>query len=321
MVTSKESEQSYKDNLYTDGYTFQSSFFMPRFWIVWLLVAFSFVVGRLPVRIFILMGKMIGKVLFLLGGRRAEIARRNLELAYPDLDSSQREKLLYDNFGYLGVALIEPGLAWFSSSKRVKSISKVVGYDNVVKGLSEGGGVLICGLHMSCVEMACRVLAEQGDFNLLYRANDNELYEYLCAFFRRKYPNKGRYLHRKKVKDLLYFLGEGEVGAIIPDQDMGRKRSVFVPFLGQNAATVPSVSDFSRISNSKVVMGNYYINDNCQYVFEFTEVLDDFPTDDSIVDTARINKLIENYIKKHPEQYIWQHRRFKTRPAGEVSLY
>ena len=266
-------------------------------------------------------GRKIGRLFLSIGGSRVKVARRNLELCFPNLSETAREALLVRNFETLGVALLEPGIAWFSSSRRIRGISRVEGLENIHRHIDKRQSVLVCGIHMSCVEMACRMISEYLPFNLLYRVHDNPLYEYISNIRRLSYPYKGRYIPRKKVKDLLHFMNKGELGIILPDQDMGKKRSLFVPFFGKTAATIPSVSDFSRQSNARVIMANYYMDQNNQYVLTFSQPLENFPTEDNLADTTRVTQLIEEYIRQHPEQYIWQHRRFKTRPPGEPSLY
>lgn len=311
----------YEERTYTKNYHFRSTFLHPRYWSLWLLISSLWLVGRLPMVWIVKIGRKIGRLLLSIGGSRVKVARRNLELCFPNLSETAREVLLVRNFESIGVALLEPGVAWFSDSRRIRCISRVEGLENIRRHIDKGQSVLLCGIHMSCVEMVCRMISEYLPFNLLYRVNDNPLYEYISNVRRLSYPYKGRYIPRKKVKDLLHFMNKGEVGAILPDQDMGKKRSLFVPFFGQTAATVPSVSDFARQSNARVIMASYYLDKNNQYVLTFSQSLENFPTEDNVSDTIRINQLIEAYIRQHPEQYIWQHRRFKTRPPGEPSLY
>ncbi len=311
----------YEERMYTKAYRFQGAFLHPRYWGLWLLIGTLWLIGRLPMAWIVKIGRKIGRLLMKIGGSRVKVTRRNLELCFPELSESEREALLVRNFEAIGVALLEPGVAWFASSRRIRRISRVEGLENIRRHIDKGQGILFCCMHMSCVEMVCRIAAEYLPFNLMYRVHDNPLYEYISNVRRQSYPYKGRYIPRKQVKDLLHFMSKGEMGIILPDQDMGKKRSLFVPFFGQTAATIPSVSDFARLSNARVIMANYYLDENNQYVLSFSQPLENFPSEDNVADTTLINQLIEERIRQHPEQYLWQHRRFKTRPPGEPSLY
>ncbi|WP_281646590.1 LpxL/LpxP family Kdo(2)-lipid IV(A) lauroyl/palmitoleoyl acyltransferase [Parendozoicomonas sp. Alg238-R29] len=306
---------------YTANYNFKMAYLHPRYWPLWLLIAFLFLVGRLPFPWVLALGRRIGRMFMKMGGSRVKVTRRNLELCFPDKSSEEREALLVKNFESIGIALLEPGVAWFSSRKRIERISRFIGWSRVLKAQDSNHGVLVSALHMTCLEMACRIASERFSFNILYRVHDNPVYEYVSGVCRNRYRHKSRFIPRKQVKDLLHFIKQGEVGIILPDQDMGRKRSHFIPFFGIDAATIPSTSDFARLADAKVVTGSYFLDDDNRYIVEFSEPLESFPTEDSLADTTRIAELTESTIRQHPDQYLWQHRRFKTRPEGETSLY
>ncbi|WP_196221244.1 LpxL/LpxP family Kdo(2)-lipid IV(A) lauroyl/palmitoleoyl acyltransferase [Sansalvadorimonas verongulae] len=314
-------EIPFDEREYTAKYRFKLSYLHPRHWGLWLLIVFLFVVGRLPFPWVLAIGRRIGRLFMRMGGSRVKVTRKNLELCFPEKPAEEREELLLKNFESIGIALLEPGVAWFSSRKRIERIGEFIGLSHVLNIQKNGHGVLVSALHMTCVEMACRIASEHLSFNILYRVHDNPVYEYVSSVCRNRYKHKSRYIPRKQVKDLLYFIKKGEVGIILPDQDMGRKRSHFIPFFGIDAATIPSTSDFARLADAKVVTGSYFLREDNRYMVEFSKPLDNFPTEDSFADTSRICSLTESLIRQHPDQYLWQHRRFKTRPEGEPSLY
>jgi KDO2-lipid IV(A) lauroyltransferase len=107
-----------------------------------------------------------------------------------------------------------------------------------------------------------------------------------------------------------------------PDQDYGRKHSVFAPFFGVNAATITATARFASLNNSPVLMFQHTRNDETgQWILKFHPVLADYPTGDEIADATRMNSMLESLIRETPAQYLWLHKRFKTRPEGEPSLY
>ncbi len=311
----------FEDRDYTTSYHFKLSFLHPKHWLLWLLIFLLFAIGRLPFPWVLALGRMIGRLFLKLGGSRVNVTRRNLELCFPEKSEAERAVLLKKNFEAVGVALLEPGVAWFSTRRRIERISRFIGWTNINKTLESGQGVLVSALHMTSLEMACRIVSEKMPFNILYRVHDNPVYEYVSGVCRSRYRYKTRFIPRKQVKDLLYFLKKGETGIIVPDQDLGRRRSHFLPFFNIPAATIPSTSDFARLSNAKVVTGHFCLDKDNRYIVDISGILKDFPTRDNVADTARINLETENFVRQYPEQYLWQHRRFKTRPEGEPSLY
>ncbi len=306
---------------YTSAYRFRMALLHPKHWPLWLLVLLLFIIGRLPFGWVVKLGRMIGRLFLKLGGSRVRVTRRNLELCFPEKSEAERKQLLRKNFEAIGIALLEPGVAWFSSSRRIARLCKINGVEHILDAIASGRGVLLSSLHMTSVEMACRIMSEKMSFNILYRVHDNPVFEYVSSKLRNRYRYKSRYIPRKQVKDLLHFLSQGEIGIILPDQDMGKNRSVFLPFFGIPAATITSTSDFARMSNAVVVTTHSYLDENNHYVVDIPKPLEDFPSANNIEDTRRIAQITEQAIRHNPDQYLWQHRRFKTRPEGEPSLY
>ncbi|WP_426417045.1 lipid A biosynthesis acyltransferase [Aestuariirhabdus sp. LZHN29] len=306
---------------YLHSYRFQWRFLLPQYWGVWLLFTLLFIVGRLPLPVLIWLGKKIGRLFYRIGGSRLRITETNIRLCFPELNEAEQKQLILKNYEALGFALLEPGLIWWCSLKRLQRISRVSGYEEHIRPLLESGqGVILFGVHMTCVEAIARLAGVSGvAYNILYRVHDNPLYEYLTGVMRRR--TLGRFIPRKQVKAMLNFVRQGEVGIILPDQDMGRKRSIWVPFFGIPAATIPVTSDYAQQTGASAAMIHYYRDENGHYVLEFCPPLKHFPSGDLEGDTLRVNQLIEDFIRQHPEQNLWQHRRFKHRPEGEPKLY
>lgn len=122
------------------------------------------------------------------------------------------------------------------------------------------------------------------------------------------------------VKPIIANLRKGGLLYLLPDMDYGRNDSVFVPFYGVTAATIPSLSRFARLGRAKVV-GVYSRMTPTGYVAEVSPAWANYPTDDAEADTARMNRELQAVIDTMPEQYYWVHKRFKTRPEGKPSVY
>jgi KDO2-lipid IV(A) lauroyltransferase len=115
-------------------------------------------------------------------------------------------------------------------------------------------------------------------------------------------------------------LRDGEKLYLLPDMDFGRKESVFVPFYGVQAATVPSLSRLARLGHARVLTVATRMTPQ-GYCLEVGPVWPDFPSQDPVADTARMNQVLQAVIDTMPEQYYWVHKRFKTRPEAEPGFY
>ena len=303
------------------NHRFQARFLKPRYWPIWCMLALIFLIGRLPLKWVLALGRRIGRLLLRTGGYRVHVTRRNIELCFPEKTEKEREQILHSNFEALGIALLEPGIAWFSSRRRIARISRFEGMPHLQKGMQDKQDMLLSCLHMTCVEMMIRIACEHFPCTILYRPQNNPVYEYVSGVCRNRFRHSPRLVPRKQVKEFLQFIRQGEIGVILPDQDMGDKRSIFIPFFGIPAATITSTSSFARQTDAKVLFGQYWLDENSRYRAVISEPLPHFPTDDERADTLRITELTETFIRRYPAQYLWQHRRFKTRPAGEKALY
>jgi KDO2-lipid IV(A) lauroyltransferase len=129
-------------------------------------------------------------------------------------------------------------------------------------------------------------------------------------------------LDRSNVRTIVKRLRAGKTVWYSPDQDFGRKHIVFAPFFGVNAATITAPARLLAMGNAKAVGASFY-RDNVsnQYRLTFHSIDPSFPSGDDFQDSLLINRLLEDWIRQQPDQYMWVHRRFKTRPEGESSLY
>ena len=179
-------------------------------------------------------------------------------------------------------------------------------------------------LHFTTIEIAGAMIALRHSLHATYRAHKNPVFEYMQRRQRLRYDadNASRLLGRRDIRGMLRVLRSGETIWYSPDQDYGPKQSVFAPFFGVQAATVTGTSRLARIGNARVVpMTMTRLPGAEGYVMKIHAPLKDFPVNDDQADATRVNRFIEEQVRKHPEQYMWLHRRFKTRPEGEASFY
>lgn len=294
--------------------------FHPRYWLIWLGFGFLWLCVQLPYRIQIALGRYLGRIALPFAHYRRKIAKTNLQACFPTLNKIELDSLLKRSFESAGIAIFEFGMAWWMPSRRFNKLIQLEGQEHLRQTLSEGRGGLILMGHFTTVEIAGRILHTQTLFNPVYRKNKNTALNWIMTKIREKHIPK--VIERNDVRSLIKSLKKNIPLFYAPDQDYGRKHSVFVPFFGIPAATITATARIAKIGKTRVLP--YFVhrrNDGKGYLAKIYPPLSDFPSDDVEADALRINQIIEKAILKSPEQYLWQHRRFKTRPNGESHFY
>ncbi len=268
------------------------------------------------------MGRSIGRSMLKIATRRRKIALRNLELCFPEMSNQERQSILIKNFESTGIALFETGMGWWWPDWRIKRKFKVTGMEHIEKAQSENQGILLLAMHYLSAEIIGRGFGHSHPLVIFYRPHNNQLMEFFQ--FRGRGRSNKYMLGKKDVKGLIKALRDKESCLYLPDQDYGRNRSLFVPmFAVKDAATTTGTLIFARQKNTKTMMMIPKRNDDGSgYTVEITPALEGFPTDNDENDVTRVNQEVEQAILRKPEQYMWLHRRFKTRPnKDDPSLY
>ncbi len=306
-----------------DSVSFQYSFLHPRYWALWTGIGLLWLITQtVPYRGQLLLGKSIGRLLLATIPSRKKVASRNLQLCFPDMPEDQRTALLVKNFESTGIALFEMGMAWWWPDKRLSKLLTFKGLEHIEQVQKEGHGILLSSMHVLPLEIGARLFSLKSDGIAVYRTHNNPVMEYLQVKGRLK-SAKGL-LDKFKLKSAVRALRQGETVWYSSDQDFGPDGAEYVPFFAvPDAATVTGGSTLCKLSRARlmpmIVTRN---NDNSGYIVEILPPLDNYPSGDDRADAVRMNKVIEESILKAPEQYMWVHRRFKTRPDGNNhSLY
>ena len=279
------------------------------------------VMSALPFAWQLTLGRWIGRILGRLARHRRRVARINLELCYPHLTPSQRRKLLRAHMAALGVGLFETAMAWWAEDSQLQELAQVEGLEHLDRALEQGRGVILLTGHFTHLELGARFIAMHRPFHAMYRPHRNPLYE---TVMRRERERRSRFppLPRDDLRGIVRALRQGRAIWYAPDQNYGAKGSVFVPFFGVPALTITATSRLAQMSGALVVP--YFpqrLPGHRGYRVTILPALEDFPGDDPTLDARRINELIEGWIDQVPEQYLWVHRRFKTRPPGMTRVY
>lgn len=292
----------------------------PRVWGAWILVAFGWLLAQLPLRTLFEVGALFGALAYRLGGSRRHITRVNVALCFPELSGAAQDALVREVFRHTGVALVELLLAWLDPKRPIAQRCTIHGLEHLRAAAAQGHGVLLVGAHFSCIDIMAQPLAQAVDLDVVYRRNRNPVWEWLQVRGRRHYFDG--VIERDDVRGMLRRLEAGRIIWYAADQDYGRRHSVFAPFFGIPAATINATARLARVNDSPVLfMYQHRDLDSLTWEAHIGPPLDGYPSGDDVADATRINALIEAAVRLHPAQYLWLHRRFKTRPPGEPRLY
>ncbi|AEX53900.1 kdo(2)-lipid IV(A) palmitoleoyltransferase [Rahnella aquatilis] len=300
---------------------FRASFLQPRYWLTWFGLGVLFLLVQLPYPVLNRLGIWLGRTSMRFLKRRVSITRRNLQLCFPDLPSDQVEARIISNFESLGMGLLETGMAWFWSDARVKRWFDVSGLHNLKKAQENKQGVLVIGVHFMSLELGGRAMGLCQPMMAMYRPHNNKAMEFVQTWGRMR-SNKAM-LDRKDLRGMVHALKKGEAVWFAPDQDYGPRGSVFAPlFAVDQAATTSGTFMLARLAKPALVTVVLVRKaGGTGYELVIQPQLQDYPIDDEMAAAAYMNRVIEKEIMRAPDQYLWLHRRFKTRPAGAPSLY
>ncbi|MEY3273771.1 MAG: hypothetical protein RLZZ341_2677 [Pseudomonadota bacterium] len=287
-----------------------------------LLVASLRLLQHLPMPMLVRVGRGLGALLFVFARRRRHIARRNLALCFPQRDAAWREAVLREHFALLGRSLVERALLWYAPVDRVRGLIQVEGDVGLVERSARP--VMWLVPHFLGLEVAgAAVQLFQARTVLdIYQPQRNPYFDRVLKQGRLRFGRAEAYPRGTPIRQLMARIRQGQPFFNMPDQDFGPRESSFVPFFGVSAATLVAPSRMARMLDMVVQPVVVDMLPGAQgWRVRFLPPLEDFPSDDALADAARMNAFVEEQIRLDPPQYLWVHKRFKTRPPGEPSLY
>lgn len=299
---------------------FKTAWLHPRFWLIWLLLGLAFALGWLPWAVQRRLGAGLGWLAFKLVPQRVNDTRVNLRLCFPELSDSARAAMVRDVFHQGGIGILETLNAWIKPSVLWRDRVRVEGLEHVLNAQRLGRGVIILGAHYSGLDLNGAAAGQHFPLHVIYRPQNNPVLDYFIRRCRaRTYVGQ---IDHADMRSLFKALKAGDIVWTSVDQDFGLKQGVMAPFFGYPAATLVATSRMARINGSPVVFVHFMRNrDEKTYTMLFTPPLEDYPSGDDTQDATRLNLELETLIRRAPTQYMWFHRRFKSRPAGEQAPY
>jgi len=213
-------------------------------------------------------------------------------------------------------------MSWWWSKPRLAKLAHVEGLEHLKQAQLEGRGVILMAFHFTTLEIGAALLGQKHTIDGMYREHGNPLFDFIQRRGRERHNLDSLAVERDDVRGMLKLLRSGRAIWYAPDQDYGAKQSIFVPLFGIQAATVTATSKFAKLGKALVVpFTQQRLADGSGYTLVIHPPMKDFPGESDEADCLRINQWVERAIRECPEQYLWAHRRFKTRPPGEPKLY
>ena len=294
--------------------------YAPRYWPAWLVLGLLWLLAFLPMPLLRLFGATLGELFHLAVPSRRRIVRINLRLCFPELDEAARRRLAREHFRALGIGLFEVPLAWFASDRRLLRLLEVEGAEHLRQAQADGSGVLLLTGHFTTMELGCRLVHLAGfPFHGMYRRADNQFFDYWICRLREARLGLPM-VPKEDLKKIVRLLRGGGRIWYGPDQTIEAPGAVYVPFFGEPVLTLTATSRLAEMGRARVVP-YFPQRHGGRYKLVFHPAFDHFPGGDDSADAARVNRQLEDAIRKVPEQYFWVHRRFKDGPPGRRDPY
>lgn len=288
----------------------RASFFAPQHWPTWLAVGLLRLGHWLPFSLQVALGSAFGCAVSYLPVSFVRIARRNLELCFPELTPARRRRLLRRTFASLGVGVFETANVWWCSNEQIRALTEFHGFEHLKAALAQGRGVIVVGSHFTTMEMGARILGTAEPLNVLYRRPKNAVLQWVMERSYRPYARRA--IERDDIRLLIRGLRNNEVVWFAPDQSYRKKGARMIRFFGVPAPTNTFTTRLARMTDA-IVLPYFFerLPGARGYRAEIFPPLEDYPSDDPVADAERYNRLLEAHIRRVPEQYLWIHRRFK----------
>lgn len=283
------------------------------FFFLWLL-------HWLPLSAQAAIGAALARLAYPFAGRRRRIARRNLELCFPEKSAGEIERLLRANLVATTRASLEHGLLIWAPASRLEKLIRIEGREHFEACL--GRPLILLAPHFVGLDMGGVRLSTEFRLASMYSRSRNAVLDHYLRKSRTRFTKAVLASRHEGIRPLIKAIREGMPFYYLPDQDQGRRESIFVPFFGIPAATVPALARLAKVTGARVLPAvTRQLPGGRGYVLKFYPPWENYPGGDIEADTRRMNAFIEDRVREMPEQYLWTHRRFKTRPEGEAGLY
>jgi len=275
-------------------------------------------VAQLPHAMNLQIGRGLGLMSYWLMPRRRAIAEKNINACFSELNAVERQDLARECMIANVQGLLESAKGWWGNTQSILDTASVVGQQHIHQLAQDNSGCILIGGHYTTLDLAGHILGEIWPITILYRPFNNPIFD--AAILKARAKNYAEVIDKNKMRHLVRSVQQGGVLWYPADQDYGAKDSVFAPFFGLEAASLATTAGLVKMCRCPVLcLYHHRLPDNT-YQLEIRR-LDDFDAENSIHAATQVNQAIETGIRQFPAQYMWVHRRFKTRPAGLPDFY
>lgn len=282
------------------------------------LITFFYFISFCPVFVQKVIAKLVAVLSWYLIRSRRKITLKNFELCFEQLSTTEQIRLAKHCFYKNILGYFQTASSWCRPASRFRNTLTTQGLEHLTEAIKSPKGTLIVGGHFTILDMAGALLSLLTPYHSVYRHHNNPLLNQFMIRSRLRFIKSC--IDRKDIKTMIRTLKKGDVMWYAPDQDYGRKHSIFIDFFNHPAATITATSRLAKLGQANVLFMSYFEVSHKKYELRFFKP-ENFPSGDDYKDAQIYNQWLSDEIKQYPTQYLWLHKRFKTRPIGEKSLY
>ena len=293
-------------------------FIHPKFFPTWILILLMRIGVFIPFSTQVIIGRTIGKAIYPFMSKLRSTAYSNISHCFPEKKQSQVNALVKSHFEAIGISLFETANAYYASDKKIIKLLTTKNEHFFKDALKQEGGIILLCAHFMPLMLGSRALLINNTIANIYRPQNNKLFDQAMVKGFKKYG--AVMIKSTDTRSIVKAINNSLPIWYAPDQDLGKNNSVFAPLFGIQTATASATARLAKNNKTRVIPYSF-IRTSKGYEMSFEKPLLDFPSGDSIIDATTTNKILEKQIKKTPEQYLWIHRRFKTRPEGAKNFY
>jgi lipid A biosynthesis lauroyl/palmitoleoyl acyltransferase len=293
-------------------------FIHPKFFPTWILILLMRVGVFIPFSTQVIIGRTIGKAMYPFMSKLRSTAYSNISHCFPEKKQSQVNALVKSHFEAIGISLFETANAYYASDKKIIKLLTTKNEHFFKDALKQEGGIILLCAHFMPLMLGSRALLINHTIANIYRPQNNKLFDQAMV---KGYKNHGAVMIKSTdTRSIVKAINNSLPIWYAPDQDLGEKNSVFALLFGIPTATATATARLAKNNNTRVIPYSF-IRTKKGYEMSFEEPLQNFPSNNPVDDATTTNMILEKQIKKTPEQYLWIHRRFKTRPEGAKNFY
>ena len=296
----------------------KTEFIHPKFIPTWILILLMRIGVFIPFRIQVIIGKSIGRLMHPFMHKLRSTAYSNISHCFPDKKQNQVNLLVRRHFEAIGVSFFETANAYYGSDNKIKKLLTINNEKFLSDAIKHEGGIILLCSHFMPLMLGSRALLLKHTIANIYRPQNNKLFDQVMV---KGYKKNGAVMIKSTdTRSIIKAINNSLPIWYAPDQDLGKANSVFAPLFGIQTATASATARLAKNNNTRVIPYSFIRTKN-GYLMSFEKPISNYPSEDPIKDATITNQILEKQIGKTPEQYLWIHRRFKTRPSDEKNFY